>query len=92
MMRIAGIACKRAKGIRCLIVGCDFYPNGPNFFVAPNCSGKSSLAAAVAPLNSKQLGPTDAERYTGENWGDSSIFVNFKDIRELFRCEGVECR
>lgn len=44
MTRMVGITCKHVKGIENLDVRCDFHPNKPNFLVAPNGSGKSSLA------------------------------------------------
>ena len=77
MTRITGITCKHVKGIEHLAVNCDFYPNKPNFLVAPNGSGKSSLAAAFASLNSRHLNLADADRYNGEDWDDSSLSVRF---------------
>lgn len=81
MIRIAGIAYKRAMGIRGLIVDCDFCPNWPNFVVVPNYSGKTFLAVPFAPLNSELLGPADADCYNGENWGDSSIFASLEEVK-----------
>ena len=48
MAKITSITCNHVKGINHLDVPCDFYPNKPNFLVAPNGSGKSSLATAFA--------------------------------------------
>ena len=48
MAKITGITCNHVKGINHLDVPCDFYPNKPNFLVAPSGSGKSSLATAFA--------------------------------------------
>lgn len=56
-----------------------FYPNKPNFLVAPNGSGKSSLAAAFASLNTRRLKLADADRYNGEDWDDVSLSVTFDD-------------
>ena len=79
MTRITGIACNHVKGIDHLNVHCDFYPNKPNFLVAPNGSGKSSLATAFASLNTRRLKLTDADRYGGEDWDDSFLSVTFDD-------------
>lgn len=79
MARITGITCNHVKGINHLDVPCDFYPNKPNFLVAPNGSGKSSLAAAFASLNTRRLKLADADRYNGEDWDDTSLSVTFDD-------------
>lgn len=83
MTRITGIACKHVKGIENLAVDCDFYPNRPNFLVAPNGSGKSSLGTAFASLNSKRLNLADGDRYKGKDWDDSSLSVTFDDGETL---------
>lgn len=44
MARITGITCNHVKGINHLDVPCDFYPNKPNFLVAPNGSDKFPFA------------------------------------------------
>lgn len=77
MTKIVGITCKHVKGIDDLVVDCDFCPNRPNFLVAPNGSGKSSLATAFASLNSKRLKLADADFYKGKEWDDSSLSVSF---------------
>ena len=77
MTRIVGIGCRHVKGIENLVVDCDFYPNKPNFLVAPNGSGKSSLAVAFASLSSKRLKLADSDRYNNEDWDDSSLSVTF---------------
>ena len=77
MAKITGIACNHVKGINHLDVPCDFYPNKPNFLVAPNGSGKSSLATAFASLNTRRLKLADADRYNGEDWDDASLSVTF---------------
>lgn len=41
MARIAGITCNHVKGIDHIDVPFDFYPNKPNFLMAPNGSGKT---------------------------------------------------
>lgn len=79
MARITGITCNHVKGIDSLDVPCDFYPNKPNFLVAPNGSGKSSLTTAFASLNTRRLKLTDADRYNGEDWDDTSLSVSFDD-------------
>ena len=79
MARITGITCNHVKGINHLDVPCDFYPNKPNFLVAPNGSGKSSLATAFASLNTRRLKLADADRYNGEDWDDTSLSVTFDD-------------
>lgn len=79
IVRITGIAYRHVKGIEDLAVDCDFYPNRRNFLVEPNGSGKSSLAAAFASLNSRRLNLADADRYNGEDWDDSFLSVIFDD-------------
>uniref|UniRef100_UPI00359C251F hypothetical protein n=1 Tax=Collinsella aerofaciens TaxID=74426 RepID=UPI00359C251F len=79
MARITGITCSHVKGINHLVVPCDFYPNKPNFLVAPNGSGKSSLATAFASLNTRRLKVADADRYNGEDWDDSFLSLTFDD-------------
>lgn len=83
MARMVGITCKHVKGIENLNVRCDFHPNKPNFLVAPNGSGKSSLATAFASLNSKRLNLTDGDRYNGEDWDDCSLSVSFENGETL---------
>ena len=83
MTRMVGITCKHVKGIENLEVRCDFHPNKPNFLVAPNGSGKSSLATAFASLNSKRLNLTDGDRYNGEDWDDCSLSVSFENGETL---------
>jgi len=83
---MTSIAVKHVKGIDRLNVNCNFYPNRPNFLVAPNGSGKSSLAVAFSSLNSRRLKLDDSERYQGEDWEDSSIAVAF-DSGSLFRAD-----
>lgn len=89
MTRITGIACRHVKGIEDLAVDCDFYPNRPNFLVAPNGSGKSSLAAAFASLNSKRLNLADGDRYNGKDWDDFSLSVTFDDGETLSADAGM---
>ncbi len=79
MAKITSITCNHVKGINHLDVPCDFYPNKPNFLVAPNGSGKSSLATAFASLNTRRLKLADADRYNGEDWDDTSLSVTFDD-------------
>lgn len=83
---MTSIAVKHVKGRDRLNVNCNFYPNRPNFLVAPNGSGKSSLAVAFSSLNSRRLKLDDSERYQGEDWEDSSIAVAF-DSGSLFRAD-----
>lgn len=83
MTRMVGITCKHVKGIESLDVHCDFHPNKPNFLVAPNGSGKSSLATAFASLNSRRLNLADGDRYNGEDWDDCSLTVSFENGETL---------
>lgn len=83
MTRITGITCRHIKGIEQLTVSCDFHPNKPNFLIAPNGSGKSSLAVAFESLNSRRLNLADADRFNGENWDDSSLSLIFDDGKTL---------
>lgn len=79
MTKITGISCTHVKGIEHLDIKCEFYPNKPNFLVAPNGSGKSSLVTAFASLNSQRLKLSDPDRYNGEDWDDSSVSLTFED-------------
>ena len=83
MTRMVGITCKHVKGIESLDVHCDFHLNKPNFLVAPNGSGKSSLATAFASLNSRRLNLADGDRYNGEDWDDCSLTVSFENGETL---------
>lgn len=83
MARIDGIACKHVKGIEDLAIECDFLPNKPNFLVAPNGSGKSSLAVAFSSLNSRRLKLAESNRYKGVDWEDVSLSISFDDGRKL---------
>lgn len=53
--RLVSIHVKDVKGICDTSIRCEIYPNKPNFLVAPNGSGKTSLATAFASLNQKRL-------------------------------------
>ena len=88
MARITGISCTHVKGIEHLDIHCDFYPNKPNFLVAPNGSGKSSLATAFASLNSKRLKVQDTDRYNAEDWDDARLSVTF-DNGETYRADAA---
>ncbi len=79
MTKITGISCAHVKGIEHLDVKCELYPNKPNFLVAPNGSGKSSIATAFASLNSQRLKLSDSDRYNGKDWDDSSVSLMFED-------------
>ena len=79
MTKITGISCTHVKGIEHLDIKCEFYPNKPNFLVAPNGSGKSSLATAFSSLNAQRLRLSGSDRYNGEDWDDSSVSLTFED-------------
>ena len=79
MTKITAISCTHVKGIEHLDIKCELYPNKPNFLVAPNGSGKSSLATAFASLNSRCLKVADSDRYDGKEWDDSSVSLTFED-------------
>ena len=79
MLKITGISCVHVKGIDHLDIKCELYPNKPNFLVAPNGSGKSSIATAFASLNSQRLRLSDSDRYNGKDWEDSSVSLTFED-------------
>ncbi len=79
MTKITGISCTHVKGVEHLDIKCELYPNKPNFLVAPNGSGKSSLATAFASLNSQRLKLSGSDRYNGEDWDDSSVSLMFED-------------
>ena len=79
MAKITGISCTHVKGIEHLGIMCELYPNKPNFLVAPNGSGKSSLAVAFESLNARHLKLSVSNRYNGEDWDDSSVSLTFED-------------
>lgn len=86
MTRMTGISCTHVKGIEHLDIHCDFYPNKPNFLVAPNGSGKSSLATAFASLNSRRLKIQDTDRHIAEDWDDACLSLTL-DNGETYRAD-----
>lgn len=79
MARVTGITCNHVKAMNHLDVPCDFYPNKSSFLVAPNKSGKSSLATPFVSLSARRLKLADVDRYNGEDWGDPSLFATLDD-------------
>ena len=80
---LTGIHVHDVKGISDVDIRCAFYPNKPNFLVAPNGSGKSSLAAAFASLNRRRLKLDDASLRRGTDGSTALLEVRFSDGKTL---------
>lgn len=77
--KITGIDINCVKGIDSLHIDCEFFPNKPNFLVAPNGSGKSSLATAFASLNRNRL-KLDKNNYRrGTDGSAASLTITLDD-------------
>lgn len=83
LRRIIGIFVRHIKGIEEANINCNFYPNTPNFLVAPNGSGKSSLAIGFQSLNRDRLKLQEANCYKGLSSNDPELKVVFSDGEEL---------
>lgn len=79
MACLESIYIKHIKGIEERNIKCRFFPNKPNFLVAPNGSGKSSCATAFSSLNNARLKIDENDFYDGEEWEDSLSRVDFDD-------------
>ena len=85
---INSIYVQHVKGIKEASISCRIIPNTPSFLVAPNGSGKSSLAKAFDSLNRDRLRLDDADFYDGEAWDDSCLILGFDDNTSL-RADGL---
>ena len=83
IIRLIKIHVKDVKGIRDTSISCDFFPNTPNFLVAPNGSGKTSLATAFASLNQKRLKLQDKDLPRDSNDASSLLEIQFADEDSL---------
>lgn len=100
-MKISHITATHIKGIDHIEISCNLYPNCPNFLVAPNGAGKSSLAAGFQSLKRNGLRLNDNCLFQGEEWGDSELSivleneeafsanVSKNEISELFDVEVI---
>ena len=79
MTQIKSITVKHVKGISEQVITCDLFPNKPNFIVAPNGAGKSSLAAAFRSLKKGKLKLVEADYYRGEEQADSAVSIELDD-------------
>ena len=78
-MRLTNIHIKNVKGISNANIDCDFLPNHPNFLVAPNGIGKSSLATAFKSLNRSRMKLGIEDFHRGYSDKDSFISIRFDD-------------
>lgn len=72
-MQIVGIEAVHVRGIDEISIDCRLCANRPNFLVAPNGTGKSSLAAGFQSLNRNRLKLNASDYYGGEEHEDSRI-------------------
>ena len=79
MTRIKRITVKHIKGISEQCITCDLFPNKPNFIVAPNGAGKSSLAAAFRSLKKGKLKLVEADYHRGQEQVDSAVSIELDD-------------
>lgn len=73
------IKVRNVKGISEVDIPCKFYPNKPNFLVAPNGTGKSSLAIAFSSLNRDRLKLSKDNYPRGMDDPDASVEIAFDD-------------
>lgn len=91
LLNITGINIRYIKGLEDLKIRCDFFPNQPNFLVAPNGSGKTSFAIGLQSLNQNRLKLKELDYYRGEFSEDSELSIELDDGRLLVaNCEQNE--
>lgn len=73
------IRVRNVKGISEADIECTFYPNQPNFLVAPNGTGKSSLAVAFSSLNRNRLKLDEQNYNRGNDDSHSCVEIGFDD-------------
>lgn len=95
MKMLNRIKVRNVKGISEADIECSFYPNQPNFLVAPNGTGKSSLATAFSSLNKNRLkldesnynrGNDDSNAYIEIGFRDGNTFSADKNKNEINKC------
>ena len=79
MTIITSLKAKHIKGIEEVEISCRLVPNQPNFLVAPNGSGKSSLAIGFESLKRTGLKLTEGSLYEGKKWPDSELGLTLED-------------
>lgn len=84
---MVGIRVRDVRGIKDINIYCDFYPNQPNFLVAPNGSGKTSLAAAFDSLNRDRLKIRDKNIPRGTAEAEPYLEIRFDD-EEPYSADG----
>lgn len=82
-MNIKGIVAKHIKGIDQLEITCDLFPNQPNFLVAPNGTGKSSLARGFQSLQRDKMKLDESCLFQGREWDDSELSILLEDGQVL---------
>lgn len=82
-MNIKGIVAKHIKGIDRLDIACDLFPNQPNFLVAPNGAGKSSLAVGFQTLRRDKIKLSESCQFQGREWDDSELTLCLEDGQML---------
>lgn len=79
MAVITSLKAKHIKGIEEIDILCRLVPNQPNFLVAPNGSGKSSLAVGFESLRRTGLRLTEESLHEGIEWPDSELGLTLED-------------
>ena len=83
MSSITRILAHHIKGIEDVQISCDIRCNVPNFLVAPNGSGKSSLAIGFDSLNRDRLKIEDINKFRGCEDAEPRIELTFDNGESL---------
>lgn len=86
--KITNIEIHNIKGIGSASIPCDFFPNKPNFLLAPNGTGKTSIATGFHALNKNRLSLKKTDYHInddGKQLDDSASLVSI-----TARINGVE--
>jgi hypothetical protein len=78
-MTITAVEITNVKGIKHHKFDVQLMPNKPNLIAAPNGSGKSSLAAAFASMNSQRMDMDKDDRYKCDDANQPRLLVTFED-------------
>lgn len=65
--KITNIEIHNIKGIGSASIPCDFFPNKPNFLLAPNGTGKTSIATGFNALNNNRLNLKKTDYHINED-------------------------
>lgn len=79
MSTIVKISAHHIKGINDIQIPCEIRSNVPNFLVAPNGSGKSSLTIGFDSLNRDRLKIDDVNAFRGCEDPNPSLEITFDD-------------